>query len=229
LDDAARQPADDAQVTRLPLPSQYEPAPAWQADTDGQVHPATVALPLHTCGEAQVLVAVCTRQPDTIAQVTTVTPSDAQVVPAPAAQMAGTAGQAQLAVGNAPEQDLGEVHALLDSLARHPLPSRPHVSSWPPDVQSAPEAVHSLGGAGHDPQLALPALPVQPWLQVMLLVTTRHCAASIAQVTACVLVVSQYVPGLPLQTAGAAGQVQAALGNEPPQGSVEAQVVLLAW
>ncbi len=96
-------------------------------------------------------------------------------------------------------------------------------------MQSVPEAVHSAGGVGHDPQVALPAVPLQPCAHVAVLVTTRHCAASSSQVTTCVFEESQYVPALPLQTAGAAAHVQAALGNDPPQGSVDAQVVLADW
>jgi hypothetical protein len=224
--EAARHPPAVAQVTRLPLPSQYEPAPAWQAATAGHVQPATVALPPQTCGDAQAFVAVWTRQPDTIPQVTTVTPSEAQVVPAPAAHTDGTGGQAQVAPGKAPLHAVGAGQAFVAVLVRQPLPSSPQVSSSPVVVQSVPAAVHSLGGVGHDPQVALPAVPVHPWAHVTVPVVTRHCAASRAQVTTCVLDESQNVPALPLQRAGAAGQVQEAFGKAPPQGSFDAQVVL---
>jgi len=223
---APRQPLAVAQVMRVPLPSQYDPAPAWQAETAGHAQPAAVALPLQTCGAAQVLVAVWTRQPDTVAQVTTVAPSEAQVVPAPAAHTDGTAGQAQEAAGKLPPQAVGASQVLTAVLLRQPFASSAQVSSCPPDVQSRPAAVHSAGGAGHAPQLAAPAAPVQPWPQAVLPVITRHCAASSAQVTT-LPEPSQYVPALPAHTAGAVGQVQAACGNAPPHGSFEAQAALV--
>jgi hypothetical protein len=180
---AARHPLEVAQVIRLPLPSQYDPAPAWQAATAGQAHPAAVAFPEQICGAGQVLVAVWTRQPDTVPQVTTVAPSEAQVVPAPAAHTAGTGGQAQDAPGKLPPQVVGLSQAFTPVLLKQPLPSSAQVSSWPADVQSIPADAHSAGGAGQAPQVAAPAVPVQPCPQAVLPVTTRHCAASSAQVT----------------------------------------------
>ena len=114
-------------------------------------------------------------------------------------------------------------------MVKQPFVSSAQVSSCPPAVQSRPAAVHSAGGAGHAPQLAAPAVPVQPCPQAVLPVITRHCAASSAQVTTLAAAASQYVPALPLHTAGAAGQVQAAFGKAPPHGSLDAQVVLPVW
>jgi len=64
-------------VTRVsPVPSQYEPAPAWQAATVGQAQVPVVGE--QTCGEVQPAVFVTTRQPLTIPQVIALVPSDEQ-------------------------------------------------------------------------------------------------------------------------------------------------------
>jgi hypothetical protein len=120
-------------------------------------------------------------------------------------------------------QVVGEVHVVVLSEARQPLPSRPHFSSLPP-VQSVPALVHSAGGVGHEPQVALPAVPVQGCAQEVVPVTTRQPAASAAQVTTALLLLgSQKVPAV-LQAAGLAGHWQTAFGNVPPHGSLAAQV-----
>jgi hypothetical protein len=157
-----------------------------------------------TSGPVQPVVAVTTRQPLTIPQVIWDMPSVEQEVPGPAVQAAGTCGQAQVAPGKVPEQVVGEVQVVVLTAARQPLPSRPHFSSLPPE-QSVPALVHSDGGAGHDPQVAEPAVPVQGWLHDVAPVWTRQPAGSSAQVTTDLLLVgSQNVPAA-LQAAGLAG------------------------
>jgi hypothetical protein len=157
-----------------------------------------------TCGEVHPTVVVTTRQPLTIPQVIWDVPSAEQEVPGPAAQAAGTCGQAQVAPGKFPEQVVGDVHVVRLTEARQPLPSRPHLSSLPLE-QSVPALVHSDGGVGHEPQVAEPAAPVQGWLQAVVPVWTRQPAPSSAQVTTDLLLVgSQKVPAA-LQAAGLAG------------------------
>jgi hypothetical protein len=170
-------------------------------------------------------VLVTTRQPFIIPQVIALVASAEQLFPAPAAQAAGTGGQAQVASGRLPAHVVGAGQAVVLSEARQPLPSSPHFSSLPPE-QSVPALVHSAGGVGQAPQVAAPAVPAQGCVHGVVLATTRHPAASTAQVTTDLgLLGSQKVPAL-VQAAGLAGHWQAALGNAPPHGSAVAQAVV---
>ena len=179
------------------------------------------------CGDEQTAVFVTTRQPLTIPQVTALARSAEQEFPGPEAHAAGTGGQAHVASGRLPVQVVGAPHGVVLSEARHPLASRPHFSSA--GGAERPRARHSEGGAGHDPQVAAPADPVQGCVHGVVLVTARQPAASTAQVTTDLLLLgSQNVPAL-LQAAGLAGHWQAAFGNAPPHGSPARQdVVALA-
>src|SRR5579871_231288 len=213
------QPFTVAHVTSVvPEESQYAPAPAWQAATVGQAQVPVAGA--QACGAVQATVLVTTRQPLTMPQVMAVAPSVEQVFPGPAAQAAGTCGQAQAALGSAPVQVVGDAHDVLLSEARQPFPSRPHFSSLPAE-QSVPAVLHSAGGVGQEPQAATPAVTVQGCEQVEVPVTTRQPAASSPQLTTDLLLLgSQNVPG-PLQAAGLAGHWQAALGKAVPHGSFE--------
>jgi hypothetical protein len=183
---------------------------------------------MQTWGDAQGTVLVTTRQPFTSPHVIALPPSPEQLVPAPEAQAAGTGGQAQVASGRAPAQVVGAVHDVVLRDARQPLASRPHFSSLPP-VQSVPAVVHSAGGAGHAPQVAVPAVPAQGCVHGVVLVTTRQPAASTAHVTTDLsLLGSQKVPAL-VQAAGLAGHWQAAPGKAPPHGSPDVQELMALW
>ena len=148
-----------------------------------------------------------------------------QVVPAPSTQAAGAVGQTHFAFGRLPLHDSGMPQAIDDVVVKQPLLLVSQVSRFPFAAQTLPAIVHSAGGVGQLPQAAAPAVPVQGTLQVFGEEATRQPWASSEQVTTFPFP-SQKVPAWPvLQTAGLAGQVQAAFGKAPPHGSLLGQVM----
>jgi hypothetical protein len=221
-----RQPlASMAQVTSLPLLHTL-PAPARHSGgAAGQRHMAEGDVPMQDFPVGQVMVALIPMQPLVSKPQVSKVVVPMQTLPVPPAQGTGVAGHSHDAFGAVPWQTSPAAQDSTLVTARQPLESRSQVASWPFARHSVPaRPLHSTGAPVHE-QLADGAAPVQgfPVGQVTRLVMSRQPSALGPQL-ATVAVVSQVVPACPPHRTGADGQVQAALGKDPPHGLPVVQV-----
>jgi hypothetical protein len=220
---AERHPLASAVQVATLVPRQTVPGPGQSDGCEAQVHVAPGKPPVQVLLEGQVVVPVVVRQP---------LPSRPQVarmllalqtVPGPE-QSDGPGGQAHWALGALPLHTFPVAQLVRPVTPRQPLLlSAAQVATLVADSQKVPAwPAHPAGGEGQVQaafELPMHGLPVG---QVVRWVTVRQALVSRPH-WATVVLDSQKRSWVPLQAAGGAGQVQAALGAVPVQGRPDGQ------